>query len=338
MNNTNDPTYDAALGCMLGACVGDAAGATLEFIGRVPTRDEVIKALTMSGGGVFRLAPGQITDDGELTLSLAKGLSISRSFSIENIARSYAEWIRSRPFDIGGTTYSSLGCINDSDWATVCQNEGYAAAMTHAARSACMDSKANGSLMRATPLGIWGHKLKVNEIARISREDSSLSHPNQSCVYAVTCYAIAIASLINNPGDRKLAFSVANEWADFNANEEVCGWLASASCNFDVPYYPLAGFIKIAFIHAFRHLLLGSDYINAMTETLKGGGDTDTNACIVGGLIGAASGADSIPSSMRNAVLTCDTVKGRKPRPVELQASQIPALVKKLLDNAPDRL
>jgi ADP-ribosyl-[dinitrogen reductase] hydrolase len=55
---------DAALGCLLGGCIGDAAGATLEFQG-LPARDDVERAMAMSGGGYFRLAPGQITDDSE---------------------------------------------------------------------------------------------------------------------------------------------------------------------------------------------------------------------------------------------------------------------------------
>lgn len=64
-----------ALGCLLGACAGDAAGATLEFMGRRPTRAEVESALKMPGGGVWNVALCQITDDGELTLCLAHALA-----------------------------------------------------------------------------------------------------------------------------------------------------------------------------------------------------------------------------------------------------------------------
>jgi hypothetical protein len=49
----------AACGALLGAAVGDAAGAFLEFAG-LPTRLDVEKALTMPGGGVWRVAPGQV--------------------------------------------------------------------------------------------------------------------------------------------------------------------------------------------------------------------------------------------------------------------------------------
>src|SRR6185437_12253496 len=77
---------------------------------------------------------------------------------------------------------------------------------------------------------------------------------------------------------------------------------------------------QVAFVHAFRHLLLGTGYLPAATETLKGGGDTDTNACIVGGLIGAACGVQGIPEHMRQAVLHCYITKGgQSSRPPRLQ-------------------
>eukprot|EP00358_Blepharisma_japonicum_P001792 CAMPEP_0202951646 /NCGR_PEP_ID=MMETSP1395-20130829/32660_1 /ASSEMBLY_ACC=CAM_ASM_000871 /TAXON_ID=5961 /ORGANISM="Blepharisma japonicum, Strain Stock R1072" /LENGTH=83 /DNA_ID=CAMNT_0049659401 /DNA_START=373 /DNA_END=624 /DNA_ORIENTATION=+ len=55
------------------------------------------------------------------------------------------------------------------------------------------------------------------------------------------------------------------------------------------------GRAKIAFDHAFRHLRNGSNYFDAMNGILRLGGDTDTNAAIVGGLIGAAEGYSGIP-------------------------------------------
>ncbi|MBN9165939.1 MAG: ADP-ribosylglycohydrolase family protein, partial [Myxococcales bacterium] len=58
---------EAALGAVLGALVGDAAGAVLEFFGRPIETADVAHAMTMPGGGTWAVAPGQITDDGELT-------------------------------------------------------------------------------------------------------------------------------------------------------------------------------------------------------------------------------------------------------------------------------
>lgn len=88
--------HDTALGSLLGALVGDAAGATLEFLGFPPSDGMATNAMTMPGGGYWDVAPGQITDDGELTLSLARALSGRSEFDIEAVARSYAEWFPAR--------------------------------------------------------------------------------------------------------------------------------------------------------------------------------------------------------------------------------------------------
>ena len=57
-------------------------------------------------------------------------------------------------------------------------------------------SKSNGSMMRATPLGVYGYKLTDDELALIAASDSDLSHGNQTVQQAVACYIIAIAELI----------------------------------------------------------------------------------------------------------------------------------------------
>jgi ADP-ribosyl-[dinitrogen reductase] hydrolase len=67
------------------------------------------------------------------------------------------------------------------------------------------------------------------------------------------------------------------------------------------------------------------------------GGDTDTNACIVGGLVGASVGVEQIPDHFVKGVLGCDT-KGGRPRPDFLHPNQIPELVDKMLANAPSTI
>ena len=330
-------TRDAALGAILGACVGDAAGSVLEFVTSDLTPARVDHAMTLPGGGCWRVAPGQITDDGELTLCLARALA-EGGFDLERIARSYAKWIDSPPFDIGTTTRNGIGCIHESQWAAVSKKDGYAVAMTRAAAERNTTSKANGSLMRAAPLGVWGAsagamsggELDVRRIAECAIADSRLSHPNPSAADAVACYAIAIATLIRTLGDREAAFSAAESWAEASAVEEVRRWLADARRGKDVAYVPQIGFVCIGFTHAFRHLAAGTGYAAAIRETIAGGGDTDTNACIVGGLIGAACGAESIPTAMRERVLRCTTEDGRS-RPEWLYACQVPELVDRIL-------
>lgn len=324
--------YEAALGCLLGACVGDAAGATLEFLGRTPNLSEVDDAMTMPGGGVWDLAPGQITDDGELTLSLAQALASSHGFLRDRIAQNYAAWMESNPFDCGMTTSQAFSSIQYPGWQTEFETLNMADIMQFVAAKYSLDSKANGSLMRISPLGVWGYQRDNLVLANYAQQDSLLSHANESCCQSVACYTLAIASLMQDLGNREVAFEQVQHWATVYANSEVRNWLDAAQQNFNQPYHPQSGFIKIAFIHAFRHLILGTPYKEAIRETLSGGGDTDTNACIVGGLIGAAEGAHTIPHEMKDPVLSCDTQQGSHPRPDFLHPAQLADLAKQLLE------
>jgi ADP-ribosylglycohydrolase len=266
----------------------------------------------MPGGGVCELAPGQVTDDGELTLSLADALIEAGGFDIEVIARHYAAWIESEPFDVGHATRASLraGAFLDP-------GKSRAAAMAEAAARNCGQSKANGALMRISPLGVWGHHLEPKGLADLARAECRLSHPNPSCQWSSAAYAVAIASLVRDPENREAAIALAQDTLEKSggSGREPAQWLDEALGDTPIPCSPQAGFVRIGFTLAFRALRLGLGYQDALRFALKGGGDTDTNACIVGGLVGAAVGGSGIPEAMREIANGCDTAGGRRARP-----------------------
>ena len=96
-------------GTYVGAFVGDAAGATLEFLGHRPAALEMEQALGMVGRGCWRVAPGQITDDGELALCLARSLADEAAIDRDKVARAYVGWFHSDPFDVGNATTAAFG-------------------------------------------------------------------------------------------------------------------------------------------------------------------------------------------------------------------------------------
>ena len=65
---------DRAVGAIMGAFIGDAAGAVLEF-GGTPNEKKVKNALEFNGGGVLGMGPGQITDDSEIAMCIMHGLT-----------------------------------------------------------------------------------------------------------------------------------------------------------------------------------------------------------------------------------------------------------------------
>jgi len=313
-------------GSILGALVGDAAGATLEFSSGTPDRAQVKQAMAMIGGGYWRTAPGQITDDGEMALCLMHALVGEDSFSIERVAQNYLRWYQSMPFDIGRTTSTGLS-------GGLRQPEGLIhRGMWKAAEQYNRGSKANGGLMRIAPLGVWGWRLSEDELVKAVCQDNRLTHPHPTCQHSSAVYCVAIRHLMHYPQDSEGAFKTAKDWATRLANSEVQEWISLAENNEDVGYTPSIGFAKYGFVHAFRHLKNETSYINVIFETLMGGGDTDTNACIVGGLVGAYHGEEGIPTPMKEAIFHCDTRRGRQ-RPEFFQTRvQLPMLLDRIVE------
>ncbi len=315
-----------AQGCLVGAFVGDSAGARLEFLGHRPDDAELDDALAMKGGGVFRVAPGQVTDDGELTLALARALVGEQTYPKEKVATNYRAWVASRPFDIGNATSNALS-------GKVGVDVSVADAVSASAAKHNLASKANGALMRVSSLGIWSVRGTEAEAIAAARADASLTHPNLTCQWANAAYVVAIRHLLLNAGNVEGAFSEAWRALDAGADEganEVRTWLKAAEQGVLPDCHPLAGFVRIAFTHAFHHLLRETTFVSAMRQVLSGGGDTDTNACIVGGLVGARVGLAGIPEQMSRAVLSCDSAKGR-PRPPWLRTKDTLTLSTELL-------
>lgn len=74
---------------------------------------QVRSALTFPGGGVHGVGPGQVTDDSELALCLARGLASAPppSFAAAAVAEQYASWLTGPPgpFDVGARCCSIPG-------------------------------------------------------------------------------------------------------------------------------------------------------------------------------------------------------------------------------------
>ena len=81
--------------------------------------------------------------------------------------------------------------------------------------------------------------------------------------------------------------------------------------------------MKHGFVLAFFWLLVLNEddpkaYFKAMKGTIEQGGDTDTNACIVGGLVGAFLGLQKLPESMVSKTLSfdCEHIQIRNNKPL----------------------
>jgi hypothetical protein len=152
----NDLSLDRAQGAVLGALMGDAIGAYLEFDDDKITDERVEEAYSLPGGGIHGVGPGQVTDDGELTMCLLHAFSKKDGkLDPRLLAKYYAKWFNSDPFDIGFTCETSLSTA-DLDYPNPKE-------IKKAAKRS-IDSQSNGSLMRATPIGVLWHKMSKKDI------------------------------------------------------------------------------------------------------------------------------------------------------------------------------
>ena len=94
---------DRVRAAYLGFAIGDALGATVEFM---TPREIVAKHgvhRQMIGGGWLKLAPGQVTDDTTMSLALGKAILDAKGWCMKAVAEAYVAWLRSKPVDCGNT-------------------------------------------------------------------------------------------------------------------------------------------------------------------------------------------------------------------------------------------
>lgn len=316
------------MNCMLGALVGDAAGAVLEFMPRKPSEEQVQRAMTMPGGGGMRVGRGQVTDDGELTMTLWQGLTSYHStdeFPTVDILEGYKDWHDSEAFDIGHTCANAFGrasqLFEGGKRPTNADIEAYRAFVEE--KNAF--SEANGALMRASAIAAWiaSDDTKPAWLGiQAAIEDARLSHPNQVCQEANAIYVYACILLLRGgPHDQvleKLDAFIKQEMR----SEKVLEWFYKDSLDIsDMDAMHNIGHVRWAFTMAMyflRHPEI--QFKEAIRLTLLKGGDTDTNAAIVGGLVACCH---PIPDEMLQPVLQFDSLTSGIRRPIEFCAKYV---------------
>ncbi len=302
-----------ARGVLWGQAVGDALGTTVEFRDEpgIATRAETRWPRDLVGGGPFDVLPGQVTDDTELALSLARTLARVGRYDDDAIAEAYLAWFASEPFDFGRATSRAFRAPAKS--------------AEEVRKRADPKTEANGSLMRSSPLGVFGASMPREALATLAMRDSALSHPSPVCRAACAVFVTTIADALTSGSNGAELYERALTFARTHA-PLVADTLEDAAEGIPVSDDEHnQGWVRIALQHAFFQLKHASDFEQALVQTVVKGGDTDTNGCITGALLGAVLGVDSIPARWRSTVAEC-----RPARPERYWCNDLDALVNSL--------
>lgn len=301
-----------AEGCLLGQCAGDALGAMVEFKSLEQIHTLYPDGLRLIGPSpVWSTLAGQPTDDSEMAFALARTLA-QHGWDLERIAGSYVDWLQSKPFDIGNTVSQATTAMQLARQSGQSLSE---AAGKHANGS----SEANGALMRQSPLAIWGHALPPEELDAFVRADTRLTHPNMVCQDASSAYIAVLAAVIRDGLNPQEAHTLAREWDRAHGQSPSVTRALEDAAYVRPDYITHMGHVLVALQNAFYEVLHAPSMEEGVVRTIKGGGDTDTNAAIGGALLGAIHGRDSVPAQWRQVLRDCKPQHGLKhvvrPRP-----------------------
>ena len=79
-------------GTLFGVAVGDALGAPAEFLNADEIKNTYGTLRDMVGGGWLDVRPGEVTDDTQMTLAVAHGITEKPDNPIPAIGRRFIEW------------------------------------------------------------------------------------------------------------------------------------------------------------------------------------------------------------------------------------------------------
>lgn len=182
----NTRLRNKVFGSLVGFAIGDAMGATTEFMTKEQIKQEYGYVDDILGGGWLNLPRGQVTDDTQMMLCVARGImsaDINRR-PISNIAREFIQWLDSDPPDVGNCCRRAISMNRDypaESWSE--RNEFY--------QDACDRSDlGNGGLMRCLVPCLL-------EDPSTSLVQSRLTHSNSICDAAILTYYMAIKSAVH---------------------------------------------------------------------------------------------------------------------------------------------
>lgn len=279
---------DRIAGGIFGLLIGDALGVPYEFhdAASLPPADQI----EFEPPANFRrshhgIPPGTWSDDGAQALVLLHSLIECGGFDIDHFAQGLLRWrndgfmaVAGVVFDVGIQTNASLTELK----------QGISPKL-----SGGIDewSNGNGSLMRCLPIALW-HRGRNSELVDLAFAQSAPTHGHlrsKLCCALYCLWARAVIEEISDPWD----WAVDALRAELNGQQKT-----ELEERINPQTFPEkirgSGYV-VNSLHAARWALQNRDFESAVKAAVLLGEDTDTTACITGGIAGLTDGVQSIP-------------------------------------------
>ena len=264
------PHIGRGVAAYLGLAIGDALGATVEFMTpneirqRHGVHDEII------GGGWLRLKAGRVTDDTTMSLALGESILATGGVDATAAARAFDDWMRAKPVDIGNTVRRNLVAFRQT-------GNPQAPASEHDA--------GNGAAMRVLPVALacYGQPEKTSISA--NRAQAHVTHHNPLSDAACETLIFMVQDLLAGCDvldiERQRAERLASEHPVFTYDKKRC----------DNP----SGYVADTLKAVLQSFFATESFEDCLVDVVNRGGDADTTGAIAGMLAGARYGLEGIP-------------------------------------------
>jgi ADP-ribosyl-[dinitrogen reductase] hydrolase len=257
-----------ARAAFLGLALGDALGATVEFMtpGEIRATHGVHRDIV--GGGWLNLKVGRVTDDTELSLCLGRALVAAGSWDARGAADRFAAWMRAGPVDVGSTVRKGI-----RRWML----EGTLAGPP------CDGDGGNGAAMRVLPVAL-ATLADAPLLADWAVAQARITHHHRLSDAATVHVGALVHLAVLGRGKGRLRRA---------ADELVAR----------VPAFAFEGYRGLAtgyvvdtlrtVLHAF---FTTRGFEECLVDTVNRGGDADTTGAIAGAIAGAYYGEAALPA------------------------------------------
>jgi ADP-ribosyl-[dinitrogen reductase] hydrolase len=257
-----------ARAAFLGLALGDALGATVEFMTATEIRAAHGVHREVAGGGWLRLRAGQVTDDTEMSLCVARALDAAGGWDARETAERFAAWLRGRPVDVGSTVRKGIRRFMLDGTLQGPPNEGDAG---------------NGAAMRMVPVALatLGDPALLGRLA-VEQARITHHHPlsDAACIHVgelvqLACLGRSMARL------RRASDALVERVPAFRFH----------------PWRGLATGYVVDTLQTVLHFLHTTHGFEAcVVAVVNQGGDADTTGAIAGAIAGAYYGPEALPS------------------------------------------
>lgn len=258
-----------AAGAYLGLAVGDALGATVEFLTPREIRARHGEHRDITGGGWLRLRKGQVTDDTEMALALGRSILASGQVDARAAAEAFSDWMRAKPVDIGHTVRRGIARYRQTGEIEVPLHD-YDAG--------------NGACMRCLPVALCTLGADPTTVTAASTAQAHVTH-HSPLADAGTLTVIRMVQTALDGGSRVELKGIAEGLA---ATEPEYRYDRRRMEN-------PGGYLPETLRAVFQSLAATDGFEAALIDVVNRGGDADTTGAILGMIAGAHYGIAAIP-------------------------------------------